>query len=325
MNRPAAADALPEAMADGLDGFLAHLAHERRASAHTRDAYARDLGIAARRFAETGLTDWTRVTDADVRDLLAHRHRQGIQPASLARLLSALRSFYVWQMREGRAAANPAVDVRAPKRPARLPETADVDDLAALLDVTPEADIDVRDHALLELFYAAGIRLAEAVGLDVADVDLAGREARVLGKGARQRAVPVGRRAVTALARWLRIRGQWAAPGEPALFVSARGTRLSRSSVARRMDLWARRHGLPVHLHPHKLRHSFATHLLESSGDLRAVQELLGHAHISTTQVYTHLDFAHLAKVYDAAHPRARHGADSAPDAAADVGDADAG
>ncbi|ROO24435.1 tyrosine recombinase XerC [Salinisphaera orenii MK-B5] len=324
VNRPAD-DALPEAMAVGLDGFLEHLAHERRASAHTRDAYARDLGVAARRFADTGVPDWTRVTDADVRDLLAHRHRQGIQPASLARLLSALRSFYVWQMREGRAAANPAVDVRAPKRPARLPETADVDDLAALLDVTPETDIDIRDHALLELFYSAGIRLAEAVGLDAADVDLAGREARVLGKGARQRAVPVGRRAAAALARWLPVRERWAAADETALFVSVHGTRLSRSSVARRMDLWARRHGLPVHLHPHKLRHSFATHLLESSGDLRAVQELLGHAHISTTQVYTHLDFAHLARVYDAAHPRARHAADSAPEAAPGAGDPEAG
>lgn len=313
----AAAAPVPEALTARVARFLDHLAHERRASAHTRDGYARDLNAAAARFAETGLDDWSRVAEADVRDLLAARHRKGIAPASLARLVSALRSFYVWQMREGLARTNPAADVRAPKRPARLPETVDVDDLAALLDVTPEADIDIRDHALLELFYSAGIRLAEAVGLDVVDVDLAGGEARVLGKGSRQRAVPVGSRATAALRNWLRVRGRWAAPDEPALFVSARGTRLSRSSIAKRMDAWALRHGLPVHLHPHKLRHSFATHVLESSSDLRAVQELLGHANISTTQVYTHLDFAHLAKVYDAAHPRARHRADT-PDSDAD-------
>jgi tyrosine recombinase XerC len=294
-----------------LDAFLAHLAHERRVSAHTHSAYARDLGVAREWLAERGIADWTRVTTADLREFVAARHRVGLKPASLARLVSALRSFYVWQMREDLATRNPALDVRAPKRGRKLPQTVDVDDLAALLDVTPVADIDIRDHALLELFYSAGVRLAEAVGLDVHDVDLAGGEARVLGKGSRQRSVPIGSRAGTALKNWLRIRPQWAAAGENALFVSQRGTRLSRSSVAARMDRWAQQHGLPVHLHPHKLRHSFATHLLESSGDLRAVQELLGHANIGTTQIYTHLDFAHLAKVYDAAHPRAHLRADT--------------
>jgi len=293
-------------LAARVDAFIGHLAHERRASVHTRSAYARDLAAAAAWLGERGIDDWVRVTPADVRDLLAARHRGGLRPASLARLASTLRSFYAWQMREGLARTNPAVDVRAPKRAAKLPETVDVDDLAAMLDVVPETDMHIRDHALLELFYSAGLRLAEVIGMDEHDVDLAGGEARVLGKGSRQRTVPVGSRALAALERWLAVRVRWAAAGENALFVSQRGTRISRSSVAARMDAWARRHGLPVHLHPHKLRHSFATHVLESSSDLRAVQELLGHAHITTTQIYTHLDFAHLAKVYDAAHPRAR-------------------
>lgn len=297
-----------------IETFLDHLAHERRVSAHTHGAYARDLRTAGKWLDERAINDWSRVDTADLREFVAARHRAGLKPASLARLISALRSFYVWQMREGLATRNPALDVRAPKRARKLPETADVDDLAAMLDVTPDSDIDIRDHALLELFYSAGVRLAEAVGLDVHDLDLAGGEARVLGKGARQRSVPIGSRAVAALRNWLRIRPQWAAAGENALFVSARGTRLSRSSVAARMSRWAQQHGLPVHLHPHKLRHSFATHLLESSADLRAVQELLGHANIGTTQIYTHLDFAHLAKVYDAAHPRAHHRADTGAD-----------
>lgn len=295
------------------ESFVGHLAHEKRASPHTCSAYRRDLAAAAEWFESRAIADWARVTQADVRELLAARHRAGLKPASLARLVSTLRSFYVWQMREGLARTNPAVDVRAPKRAAKLPETVDVDDLAAMLDVAPETAIDIRDHALLELFYSAGLRLAEVIGLDVGDVDLSACEARVMGKGARQRTVPVGRRAVSALTRWLAVRGYWAGVGEPALFVSQRGTRISRSSVAARMDGWARRHGLPVHLHPHKLRHSFATHVLESSADLRAVQELLGHAHITTTQIYTHLDFAHLAKVYDAAHPRARLKRDDEP------------
>jgi integrase/recombinase XerC len=299
---PAAARA---ALAALPTAFVAYLTNERRASIHTANAYRRDLAAAGDYFAEHGVDAWPRVTTAHVRELLATRHRSGLKPASLARLASSLRSFYQWQMREGRAHVNPAADVRAPKRAARLPETVDVDDLAALLDVMPLDTLEIRDHALLELFYSAGVRLAEAIGLDVVDLDLAGGQARVLGKGNRQRSVPVGSRAVSALRRWLAERALLADDDEPALFVSQRGTRISRSRVAARMDGWARRHGLPVHLHPHKLRHSFATHMLESSGDLRAVQELLGHANITTTQIYTHLDFAHLAKVYDAAHPRA--------------------
>lgn len=290
--------------------YLAYLAHVRRASTHTVAGYRRDLATAADALAGQGLTDWRRVSTADLRDLLAMRHRAGAKPTSLSRLASALRGFYTWQLREGRAERNPATDLRPPKKPARLPETIDVDDLAAMLDATPADTLETRDHALLELFYSAGLRLAEVETLDLARLDLAAGEARVLGKGNRERVVPVGSRAVVALKRWLGERPALARPDETALFVSQRGTRLSRRSIALRMERWAIGHGLPVHLHPHKLRHSFATHMLESSADLRAVQELLGHAHISTTQIYTHLDFAHLAKVYDAAHPRARRSAD---------------
>ncbi|MES1954117.1 tyrosine recombinase XerC [Salinisphaera hydrothermalis] len=300
-----------ETLDRSITDYLDHLTHIRRASSHTVAGYARDLAAAADVLAGRGIGDWNRVTPADMRELLAARHRGGAKPTSLARLASAVRSFYVWRMRQGLSESNPAADVRAPKKPARLPETIDVDDLAAMLDVVPADTLESRDHALLEMFYTAGIRLAEAVGLDVTDLDLAAGEARVLGKGNRQRTVPVGSRATAALERWLAERSNLAAPGETALFVSQRGTRLSRSSVAARMERWAISHGLPVHLHPHKLRHSFATHMLESSADLRAVQELLGHANISTTQIYTHLDFSHLARVYDAAHPRARSEAES--------------
>ena len=294
-------------MQDEIDAFVAYLAHERRFSPHTLAAYRRDLDALASGLTQSGTSHWSAVDNHDVRHLVAARHRQGAAPASIARQLSALRSLYAWLLREGRVQHNPAVDVRAPKQARRLPKTIDVDALAALLDVTPQAPIDIRDHALLELFYSAGLRLAEAVGLNVADLDLAAGRALVLGKGQRQRQVAIGSRAATALRRWLIIREDWARATEPALFVSRHGTRLSRSSVAARMQRWAVRHGLPVRLHPHKLRHSFASHLLESSGDLRAVQEMLGHAQISTTQIYTHLDFQHLAQVYDAAHPRAHH------------------
>ena len=290
---------------NGVAAYLDHLIQIRRASTHTVSAYRRDLQATGDWLGQRGFTAWTHISTADLREYLAHRHRSGAKPASLARLAAALRSFYTWQMRQGRAEANPASDLRAPKKPAKLPDTVDVDDLARLLDAPAEDTLEIRDLALLELFYSAGARLAEVAGLDRSDVDLAEGEARVIGKGNKERRVPVGRKAVAALQRWLAVRDTLAGADTDALFVSQRGTRLSRRSIAARMERWAVAHGLPVHLHPHKLRHSFATHLLESSADLRAVQELLGHANISTTQIYTHLDFAHLARVYDAAHPRA--------------------
>lgn len=293
-----------------IDGFCAHLADERRASRHTVSNYRRDLRAAADLFADAGLTDWRGIDAHAVRAAVAARHRKGLAPASLARFLSSLRGFYAWLLREQLAEHNPAVGVRAPKRHRPLPKTLDVDQIAQLLDGDTEDAFAVRDNAIMELFYSSGLRLAELVSLDVDGLDRNGGELQVTGKGDKQRRLPVGRKARAALQAWLAIRGDWAAIDEPALFVSRRGTRLARSSVARRLSVWAQRRGLDAHLNPHKLRHSFATHMLESSGDLRAVQDLLGHADIGTTQIYTHLDFQHLAAVYDAAHPRAHTSSD---------------
>lgn len=292
--------------------FCDYLRHERRGSTHTTSNYQRDLNAVAAWCAQQNI-DWSSLDVNGVRSLVAARHRGGAAPASLARLLSSLRSFYNWRIREGLAANNPALDVRAPKRKRPLPKTLDADQVARLLDGPadnkagdkPATPVALRDCAIMELFYSSGLRLAELVGLDTRDLDISSADVQVLGKGNKQRRVPVGRQALAALQAWLVVRVQWAGVDEKALFVSQRGTRLSRSSVAQRLKYWARRQGLDANLHPHKLRHSFATHVLESSGDLRAVQEMLGHANISTTQIYTHLDFQRLAEVYDKAHPRA--------------------
>lgn len=295
------------AMNAAITAFIDHLRHERRASPHTVSNYRRDLAAAAAWCEERGIDDWNGLDVHGVRALVAARHRRGASPASLARLLSTLRGFYKWLIREGAAEANPAAGVRAPKRRRPLPKALDVDQLAQLLDTEPGQDpVAIRDHAILELFYSSGLRLAELVGLDAEDLRPSAREVTVLGKGNKQRQLPVGGKAAAALKRWLAVRSELADAEEKALFVSRRGTRLSRASVAARLKRRAAECGLPGHLHPHKLRHSFATHMLESSGDLRAVQELLGHADIGTTQIYTHLDFQRLAKVYDDAHPRAR-------------------
>ncbi len=292
-------------MRQQVAGFCGYLQHERRASPHTLSNYQRDLQAAATWCEEQAITQWSALDSHAVRALAAARHRRGASPASLARFLSSLRSFYNWLIREGQATHNPALDVRAPKRQRPLPKTLDADQVALLLDGEEDNPLAIRDRAMMELFYSSGLRLAELVGLDTDALDLRAREVEVLGKGNKQRRLPVGSKATAALQAWLKIRGQYAGADEKAVFVSNRGTRLSRSSIAQRLKHWARQRGLDVNLHPHKLRHSFASHLLESSGDLRAVQELLGHANISTTQIYTHLDFQHLAQVYDRAHPRA--------------------
>ncbi|HET7757135.1 MAG TPA: tyrosine recombinase XerC, partial [Steroidobacteraceae bacterium] len=208
--------------------------------------------------------------------------------------------------RSARSAGNPALEVRAPRVARRLPQTLDADQMARLLEIPGGEALGVRDRALMELLYSSGLRLAELVGLDIGHVDFPDRTVRVLGKGRRTRIVPVGRHALAALRAWLKERPGLARPQEPALFVSRSGGRLGPRSVQARVDYWARRQGLSQHVHPHLFRHSFASHLLESGGELRGVQELLGHADISTTQIYTHLDFQHLARIYDAAHPRAR-------------------
>jgi integrase/recombinase XerC len=247
----------------------------------------------------------------------AHSHAGGLSPRSVQRRLSAVRSFYEFLIRENQPAAdesaarsgvirNPAHDVRAPKAAKRLPETLDPDQMARLLEIPPGDSFVTRDRAIMELLYSSGLRLAELVGLDVEHLDLADRMVRVLGKGRKTRLVPVGSVAAEVLRKWLRERPALARPDEPALFVGRGGRRLGPRAVQTRVAQWARRQGLSMHVYPHLFRHSFATHLLESSRELRGVQELLGHADISTTQVYTHLDFQHLARIYDATHPRAR-------------------
>jgi integrase/recombinase XerC len=293
--------------ADLIDAFLSHLAHERRLSAQTLTAYRRDLERLNAWLSETGLLAIERLDEQAVRQYLASRHRRGASGKTLQRELSSLRSLYRWLLREGLAVANPAVGVRAPKSPRRLPATLDADQLCSLLDHPEEDDIlAIRDRAMVELFYSSGLRLAELVAVNLGDIDMAEGELGVLGKGSKTRRVPVGVKAREAVQRWMRVRANLAGADEPALFVSSRGTRIHPRTVEVRLAQWARSQGATRDLHPHLLRHSFATHLLESSGDLRAVQELLGHADIGTTQIYTHLDFQHLAQVYDQAHPRAK-------------------
>jgi integrase/recombinase XerC len=275
-------------------------------SPHTVAAYRRDLEALLGFLGREGVAELSAVDAYHVRRFAAECHRRGLGPRSIARRLSAVRTFFASLLRAGLAADNPAVHVQAPKPPRRLPATLDADQMASLLKAEPADGLEARDAAILELFYSSGLRLSELTGLDIGDVDLDDRTVRVLGKGSKARIVPLGRIAEAALRRWLVVRGEAARAEERALFVSRRGTRLSPRSVQARIDAWARRRGMPVRVHPHMLRHSFASHLLESSGDLRAVQELLGHASLSTTQVYTHLDFQHLAHIYDKAHPRAR-------------------
>jgi integrase/recombinase XerC len=289
-----------------LESYLKHLATERRLSPHTSSNYARDLRALADYLERINLSDWGKVDSQHVRVFAARAHAGGLSPRSVQRRLSAVRGFFNYLVRERIVPSNPAVDIRAPKAARRLPGTLDVDQLNQLLDIPPEDTLAVRDKAIMELFYSSGLRLDELVGLDLRDLDLADRTVRVLGKGRKTRVVPVGRKAVEALRTWLRDRAGLASLEDAALFVGRNGTRLKHRAVQLRIAYWARRKGLPSHVHPHLFRHSFATHLLESSKDLRGVQELLGHADISTTQIYTHLDFAHLARTYDASHPRAK-------------------
>lgn len=285
--------------------FLEYLKVERRYSLHTVDNYGRDLALFARSLDQERI-DWSTVNAQHIRTFAAVRHRQGASPKTIQRNLSALRAFFEYLRRESLIDRNPAVGIRAPRSPRGLPKVVDADAMGGLLDEPPEDPLEIRDLAIMELFYSSGLRLAELAALDLDQVRRRADELEVLGKGRRSRVTPVGRKARAAIDAWLKVRGGYAKSGEPALFVSNRGGRLSRRAIQQRLQRWGLRQGASQALHPHLLRHSFASHLLESSGDLRAVQELLGHADISTTQIYTHLDFQHLAKVYDAAHPRAR-------------------
>ena len=286
-----------------LDGFLAHLARERRLAPLTVENYARDVRDLLRLAA--GRPPGELVTH-DLRRFVARLHGAGLGGRSLARKLSAWRSYFDYLVRDHGLVANPGRGLRAPRAPKRLPGTLSPDQAARLLDGVEDDDLAIRDHALLELVYSSGLRLGETLGLEVHDIDLDGRTVRVTGKGSRTRVVPVGTQAAEAVARWLERRPRWAAPDERRLFVSRRGGPLSPGTVRAGLRARALARGIEGRVYPHALRHSFASHVLQSSGDLRAVQELLGHASISTTQVYTHLDWQHLAKAYDAAHPRAR-------------------
>lgn len=294
------------ALADWIDRFIGHLAHERRLSPLTAASYRHDLDTFRQYCEQQRVADWNAIDIHHVRAFVSARHRQGLSPHSLQRLLAAVRSFYNYLLREGAARNNPANGVHAPKAPRHLPVTLDADQMAQLLEIRGDAPATVRDRAIMELLYSSGLRLAELISLELHDVDLHDATVRITGKGSKTRIVPVGRQALAALADWLKLRVQLAKPEDTALFVGPCGGRLSPRSVQARLKRWGIAQGVQQGIHPHLFRHSFASHLLESSGDLRAVQELLGHANISTTQVYTHLDFQHLARIYDQAHPRAR-------------------
>jgi len=280
-------------------GTLQHL------SIHTQKAYQRDLVVLLEFVDAHDVQKWNELDGRQIRSFVAWRHRQGIGGRSLQRNLSAARAFYRYLMSEGVARHNPAEGVQAPKSPRKLPKLLDVDQAAQLLEIHDKDPLAIRDKAILELMYSSGLRLSELVMLDLDSLDLVDAVVTVTGKGKKTRSVPVGKHAREAIKQWLKIRDNMANDEEMAVFVSQRGKRISRRSIQQRLKQWAMKQGLTNHVNPHMLRHSFASHLLESSGDLRAVQELLGHADISTTQVYTHLDFQHLANVYDNAHPRA--------------------
>ncbi|MFM8330347.1 MAG: tyrosine recombinase XerC [Candidatus Methylumidiphilus sp.] len=291
-----------------LDRYLEKLETQRRASAHTVDAYRHDLREFAAYCGKTKLDSWEQVREPHIRAHIAARHRDDkLGSRSLQRELSAIRSFFEFLLGERHLKLNPARGIRAPKAPRTLPKPLDVDQMASLLEAQQDDALETRDVAMWELFYSSGLRLSELTNLNRADLDLDGGSVFVRsGKGQRDRYVPVGSKACAALHIWLAARPAYAAAEEPALFVSQRGKRIAPHSVQQRLERWRIKNGMDARVHPHKLRHSFASHMLEGSGDLRAVQELLGHANISTTQIYTHLDFQRLAAVYDQAHPRAK-------------------
>ncbi|WP_126452126.1 tyrosine recombinase XerC [Sulfuriflexus mobilis] len=297
---------MPETKTDWLTKFFSHLELERRLSPQTVINYRRDLRRVCAFCEARHIQHWPQLDIHQVRALVAQLHREGLHGRSIARLLSSLRSLFRYLLREEQVTHNPAEGVSAPKVKRSLPKVLDADQVNRLLEIKAKDPLSIRDRAIMELMYSSGLRLSELAGLDLNDIDYADALVRVTGKGAKTRVLPVGRLAIKALKDWLGRRDGLAKADEQALFVSRNGTRLSGRGIEQRMQQWGLKQGLDVRVHPHRLRHSFASHLLESSGDLRAVQELLGHADIGTTQIYTHLDFQHLAKVYDAAHPRAK-------------------
>ncbi|MBI4807576.1 MAG: tyrosine recombinase XerC [Nitrosomonadales bacterium] len=286
-----------------LQGYLAYLHNERNYSPLTAENYARDIRRLLALAGETPLPD---LKSHHIRRYIAQLHSGGLGGRSLARVLSAWRGFYSYLMRDHGCKSNPCVGLRAPKAPKTLPHALSPDEAVKLVEMKVETPLDARDKAMFELLYSSGLRLAELVSLDPIDMDFADASVRVTGKGNKTRIVPLGSHAIAALQAWLAVRDQVARPEVTALFVGTKGARISPRTVELQLDKCALKQGLNTGVHPHMLRHSFATHVLQSSGDLRAVQEMLGHASISTTQVYTHLDFQYLSKIYDGAHPRAK-------------------
>lgn len=296
---PAAVTPLPTALA----GYLAYLNHERQYSPLTAENYARDI---RRLFTLAGATPLADLKSHHIRRFVAQLHGSGLGGRSLARVLSAWRGFYAYLMRQHGCQSNPCVGLRAPKAPKALPHALSPDEAVKLVEMPIESTMDVRDKAMFELLYSSGLRLAELVRLDPIDLDFSDATVRVTGKGNKTRLVPLGSHAIKALQAWLSLRDSFSKPTETALFIGKNGKRVSPRTVQLHLRKRGITQGIASGVHPHLLRHSFATHVLQSSGDLRAVQEMLGHASISTTQVYTHLDFQYLAKIYDGAHPRAK-------------------
>lgn len=294
-----------------VDRFDRYLRTERRVSPHTSSNYRREIDSLVTFCDHRHIEHWPDVRAPEVRSFAARSHARGLSPQSVQRRLSAVRTFMRFLVREGVIGANYAETVQAPKAGRKLPSVLDVDQMARLLEIPEESDYAVRDRAIMELFYSSALRLSELTRLNRSDLDFGDKVVRVLGKGNVSRIVPVGSFAIKALQRWLRVRSEMARDGEQAVFVGHFGRRLTSRAIQRRIDYWAKRQGIPVHVHPHMFRHACATHVLESSGSVRYVQELLGHASISTTQIYTHLNAQHLIEAYEKAHPRARRVKDS--------------
>lgn len=295
-------------MADGMtpaiDSFVEYLRGQKRAAANTIVSYQRDLFRVQQHCQANEIDAWRLLQQTDVRHYIAQRHKGGASARTLQRELAAIRSFYRFLQKHQQVEHNPAIGVQAPKTAKKLPKNLDVDQICGLLDANADQVLEIRDLAMFELFYSSGLRLSELVMLDNNDLSLSDGSLLVrFGKGGKQRQLPVGSKAVTAIQKWQTCKPETASP---AVFISATGNRLNQRSVQLRLQRWCVKLGLPEHVHPHMLRHSFASHMLEASQDIRAVQELLGHSDIGTTQIYTHLDFQHLAKVYDNAHPRAK-------------------
>lgn len=296
---------LPDSLIRPLERFYEYLRSEKGLSLHTQRNYKQQLGAMAEHLCQLGVSHWQQVDAGWVRQLASKGMRDGMKASSLATRLSSLRSFFDFLILRGELSANPAKGVSAPRKQRPLPKNLDVDEMAQLLEVDEDDPLSIRDRAMMELMYGAGLRLAELVAIDVRDISLRSGEIRVLGKGNKERKAPFAGQAKEWVGKWLKVRSALLKGPEPALFISKLGVRISHRSVQKRMAEWGQKQSVASHISPHKLRHSFATHMLESSNNLRAVQELLGHENISTTQIYTHLDFQHLAQVYDQAHPRA--------------------